>query len=178
MSNKVQKLTARDSIKTIFLPEMRSIIFEHNGSAYMKFINLAVGIEYLGAFFDSEDFIEEGLSQDRFDKALKKLFPKKYLKYSKADNQFYLYEKFRCSFVHQLRPGNNVVITYRDESKKEGTTHLEPTKSGLLVLVLEDFFEDFEKACKTLFKLDRKGKLPSKKLDQEYNKLISIRNNN
>lgn len=177
MSDDTQKLTARDSIKTIFLPEMKSIIFDHKGSAYIKFINLAVGIEYLGAFFDSKDFIKEGLSQQRFDKALKKLFPKKYLKYSKAGNKFYLYEKFRCPFVHQLRPGHNVVVTHRDESKKEGTTHLKPTKSGLLVLVLEDFFEDFEKACFKLFRLDKKGKLPSKKLDQKYNELISIRNN-
>jgi hypothetical protein len=173
----VTTLSVRESIETIFLRELKSIIYDHKDSAYIKFINLAIGIEYLGACLDSHDFVKEGESKGRFDNALKKLFHKKYHKFSKSDNQFYLYEKFRCPFVHQLRPGKNVVVTHREESKREGTTHLEFTKSGLLVLVLEDFFDDFATACNNLFKLEEKNKLPSKKLGDNYIKLTSIKNN-
>ncbi len=172
-----KRLSARESIRTIFVQEMKSVIYDHKGSAYIKFINIAIGIEYLGAFLDNHDFTKERESQKRFDNALRKLFPKKYLKFSKSDNEFYLYENFRCPFVHQLRPGKKVVVTHRDESKREGTTHLEPTKRGLLVLVLEDFFDDFEIACNRLFQLEEKNKLPSKKLEQDYIRLISIRDN-
>lgn len=173
----VIKLSVRESIETIFLRELKSLIYDHKDSAYIKFINLAIGIEYLGACLDNHAFVKEGESKNRFDNALKKLFNRKYLPFSKTDNDFYLFVKFRCSFVHQLRPGKNVVVTHREESRREGTTHLKPTKSGLLVLVLEDFFDDFEKACTRLFDLEEKGKLPSKKLDEDFISLTSIKNN-
>lgn len=173
-----RKLTVRESIEAIFLRELKSLIYNHKDSAYIKFINLAIGIEYLGACLDNHDFLKEGVSQERFDCALKKLFPNKYLKFSKSDNEFYLYQNFRCSFVHQLRPGKNVVVTHREESKIEGTTHLICTNSGYLVLVLEDFFDDFESACKKLFALEKNGKLPTKKMSQGYIKVTSIKDNN
>lgn len=172
-----KRLTAEESTRTVFLQEMRSVVYDHQGSAFIKFINLAIGIEYLGAFWDNNDFMEEGLSEKRFNKALKKLFPKKYQRFSKSGNEFYLYKQFRCPFVHQLRPGKKVVVTHRAESQKEGTTHLEPTKNGFLVLVLEDFFDDFESACNKLFDFEKKKKLPSKKLKQDYLVFRSIRDN-
>lgn len=175
--SKEKKLTTKESVRIFFLNEMRSVVYDHQGSAFIKFINLAVGIEYLGACMDSHKFTKEKESKERFNRALYKLFPNKYRHLSKSSHKFYLYESFRCPFVHQLRPGKDVVVTHREEAKKEGTTHLETTENGLLVLVLEDFFDDFEKACNKLFDLECKGKLPTKKMKEDYIRVISIKNN-
>jgi len=169
--------TAEDSVNALLLGELKSLIYEHKGSAFIKFVNITISIEYLGACLDNHDFLEEGHSKERFDAAIIKLFNKKYHPYAKSDNKYYLYEQFRCPFTHQLRPGKNIVVTHREESKKEGTTHLEQTKCGELVLVLEDFYDDLESACKTLIKLGEKGKLPSIKMQQGHIKLVSLNKN-
>ena len=173
-----KSLTTGEVVREIFLKEMKSVVYDHKGSAYIKFINLAVGIEYLGACLDTHEFTKKNESENRFNSALKKLFPKKYKPFSNSNHKFYLFECFRCPFVHQLRPGKNVVVTHREESKKERTTHLKTSGNGHFVLVLEDFFDDFERACQKLFDLEKKGKLPSLKMKKDYLKLISIENNN
>ncbi len=174
---KQTKLTVEQSIQAIFLNELRSLIYDHHGSAYIKFTNIAIGIEYLGACLDQHAFSDFGESENRFNKALKKLFPKEYKKFALEQSQKYLYREFRCSFLHQLRPGKGIVVSHRDESKREGTTHLKETESGYLVLILEDFFDDFEKACKKLDDLNKKGKLPTKKLGQDYILITETRHN-
>lgn len=173
----VKKLSTGESVEAIFLKEMKEIIYNHEGAAFIKFLNIAVGIEYLGACLDQHDFTEEGHSEDRFNNALKELFPKKYHKHAKKDAKIYLYECFRCPYVHQLRPGKGVVVTHRNESKREGTIHLEFTESDYFVLVLEDFFDDFESACLKLFQKDENKKLPTKKMSQDYIKYINISEN-
>lgn len=173
----IVRLTLTDTVKSIVIDEMKSIIYQHKGSAYIKFLNLAICIEYLGACLDHHPFDKDGESETRFNDALKKLFVKKYEKFAKSGADIYLYEDFRCRFVHQLRPGKNIVLTHRDESKAEGTKHLTPIKSGQLVLVLEDFFDDLEKAANRLITQFKNGKITNKKGDKDFIQLISIRNN-
>lgn len=74
---KVENLTLNESINAILLGELKSVIYNHNGAAYIKFLNLAIGIEYLGACIDNFPFEEEAQSEKRFNGALKKLFKKK-----------------------------------------------------------------------------------------------------
>jgi hypothetical protein len=175
---KVQaNLSVKQSVDLILLKELHSLVYHHKGSAYIKFINIAIGIEFLGACLDQHPFAEFGESENRFNKALKKLFPTNYRRFANEQSENYFFREFRGPFIHQLRPGKNIVVTHRDESAIEGTKHLVKTESGFLVLVLEDFFDDFEKACKNLLKLNEKGKLPTKKIDQEYIKLFPTRNN-
>lgn len=170
-------LSVKQSVENILLNEMHSLIYDHKGSAFIKFINIAIGIEFLGACLDQHPFTAYDESKNRFNKALKKLFPAKYKKYAHEQSENYFFKEFRGAFVHQLRPGKRIVVTHRDESKIEGTKHLVETDSGYLVLVLEDFYDDFEKACKELLKLNEKGKLPTKKVEQDYIRLFSTRNN-
>lgn len=170
-------LTTQDSISTIILGELRSIIYEHSGSAYIKFLNIIICIEFLGACIDNHPFNEDTHSKDRFNDALIKLFNKKYSQFAKSDNPYYLYEQLRCPFIHRLKPSKLIALTHRAESIKEGTKHLTPTEGGLLVLVLEDFFEDLEKACGVLIEKQSKKKLPTKKMDEGFIALESIRDN-
>jgi len=86
-----------------------------------------------------------------------------------------LYEKFRCPLLHQLRPSKVIGFSHKKESIIEGTTHLKPIENGILVLILEDFFDDFEKACKKLILLNNKGELPTKKNNEDYIVKTSIR---
>ncbi len=173
----IKRLSTEESVDSIFLREMKEIIYGYKGASYIKFLNLAVGIEYLGACLDQHEFNSEGHSEDRFNNALKKLFPKKYKKHANSNADVYLYEKFRCAFIHQLRPGNNIVVTHRDESNREGTTHLKSSESGYFVLILEDFFDDFEQACNKLYRLKENGKLPTNKMSQDYIMYINIKEN-
>lgn len=48
-----KRLSVKESIRTIFVQEMKSVIYDHKGSAYIKFINIAIGIEYLGALLEA-----------------------------------------------------------------------------------------------------------------------------
>lgn len=177
-NNKAEKILTVSECVRLFISDLHEVIYEHPGSKMIKFIYLAVGIEYLGACLDGHDFLKEGESENRFNKALKKLFPNKYHLFAKADAKINLFKQFRCAFVHQLRPGQGIAVTHRDESKEQGTTHLKKTSEGMLILVLEDFFDDFERACKELIRLDQLGKLPTKKLKQNYLRVFDIENNN
>ncbi|SKC77653.1 hypothetical protein SAMN05660236_3619 [Ohtaekwangia koreensis] len=69
--NKVKNVTLIETIRSILLGELKSIIYNHNGSAYIKFLNLAIGIEYLGACLDHHPFDKDKESENRFNEALK-----------------------------------------------------------------------------------------------------------
>jgi hypothetical protein len=168
------RLTLIDTIKRILVGQMKSIIYDHSGSAYMKFVNLAVGIEYLGACLDHYPFEKPKESEKRFNDALKNLFDKKYHKYTKKSADVYFFEEFRCPFIHQLRPGKKIVLTHRAEAEIEGTCHLGNIETGQLVLVLEDFFDDLEKAAKKLVDEFEKGKVTNKKGDNYFISVIPL----
>jgi hypothetical protein len=175
--DKEKTLTLIATIKSLLLGELKSIVYNHKGSAYIKFINLAIGIEYLGACLDHHPFEKPKESENRFNQALKKLFDNKYKKYSKKAASIYFFEEFRCPFVHQLRPGRKIVLTHREESKVEGTKHLTPLESGELVLILEDFYDDFESAANKLIRQFEDHKITNKKGDKGFIRLVSVRDN-
>lgn len=163
-------------IKAVAISELNQL--KNGDAAYIKFVNIAVVIEFLGACFDELDFNSDGQSEKRFKKAIKKLFPSKYHRYAKENNSHYLYEEFRCNFLHQLRPSKKYVVTHRKEQEKEGTTHLKPLNNcDRIVLVLEEFIEDTIKAAERLCQKFEDGKLTNKKNEQTYIQYIEIRNN-
>lgn len=175
--HRTTRLAVTDTNNSLLLGELKSIIYNHKGSAYIKFLNIAICIEYLGACLDHHQFDKDGESENRFNDALKKLFNKKYEKFAKAGSEVYLYEDFRCRFVHQLRPSRKIVLTHREESKVEKTKHLAPLKDGRLVLVLEDFYDDLEKAATRLVDQFKKGKITNTKGDMGFIEVTSIRDN-
>lgn len=148
--------------------------------AYIKFLPIVSSIEFLGACYDEFPFettrMEQGdIVEDRFNKALKKLFPKNYLPYSKAGHEYYLYKKLRCSMVHQLRPGKGIMFTTRMEAKADRNTHLTEDVHGHLIMVLEDFYDDLQKAAFKLIDQFEKKKLTNKKGDQPFIQILEYR---
>lgn len=173
----VRLLTVVDTINNILLQEYKSIVYDCQGSNFAKFILIAVGIEYLGACLDEFPFTERSKSENRFNQALVKLFSKRYHQYAKGASSAYLYEKFRCGIVHQLRPAKGVAFSHRDEAKREKTSHLSYVKNAPFVLVLEDFYDDFEMACIKLVRMIESGKLTNKKVEEDYLRLTNVRDN-
>lgn len=148
--------------------------------AYIKFLPVVACIEFLGACYDEFPFEttrmeQRDLIEDRFNKALKELFNKKYLPFSKKDNKFYFYKKLRCGMIHQLRPGRGIMFTTRMEAKADGTAHLGNDGHGNLILVLEDFYDDLQKAALKLAGLFERGKLTNKKGEMAFMEIIEYK---
>jgi len=180
----VDKITLEviDFIQKVIINEIGCLIYPNGNSGkeiqeqvspFIKFLPIISSIEFLGACYDQFSFIEEGHSEDRFNVALKRLFKKEYLPFSKADNKFYFYEKLRCAMVHQLRPAKGIMFTTRFESKKDKTEHLKEDEKGNLILVLEDFYDDLIKSSKKIIDQFKNKKITNKKGEQAFIDIIS-----
>jgi len=161
------KLTITDTINTVIQGEIKELI-EYNGAPFIKFQLIVTAIEFLGACLDNHKFEDNEKSEIRFNKALVKLFPKPYKKYSKKDSEISLYKQLRCGMIHKLRPlSSKIRLTERRHLNKGQEVHMTEIDNDLF-LVLEDFYADLYKACDELKKMDKNGKLPTKKMEQEY----------
>jgi hypothetical protein len=152
-------LTSKNIIEEVILREIKSIIYSKDcaSAPYSKSILIATAIEFLGACADTFEFATEKISEDRFNKGLS-YFNKKYHKYAKANSDIYLYRDFRCGLVHQLRPTSKISLSERGKGDK----NLEQTKdSPKLILVLEDLYDDLEKAANSFLKSANQGKIPN-----------------
>ena len=70
--------------------------------------------------------------------------------------------------IHQLRPGKGIMFTTRKEALEDGNKHLIEDIHGHLILVLEDFYDDLQRAAMKLINLFERGKLTNKKGDQAF----------
>jgi hypothetical protein len=159
--NEAVILNSREIVENVILRELKTIIYspETASAPYIKFILIANSIEYLGACGDKHPFEETGHSEERFKDALTKFFPSNYNQFAKADSPFYLYEKFRCPMLHAFRPSDKIDLTERNR----GHHHLQVDKEKQkLYLVLEDFYDDLEKAAKKFVEAVSKGTIPDK----------------
>jgi hypothetical protein len=71
----------------------------------------------------------------------------KYNLYINGNNSKWdLYENFRCSIIHQLRPTNGIVLTTRMEAREAENQHLiiDSKYNEFLILILEDFYDDIK----------------------------------
>lgn len=78
-----------------FLSELE--LMHTNGLQLQALIMILIGIEYVGSFFDNEPFEKAGLSEKRFNTALKKLFTKEIYQ-----QRNYLYRTLRAQLIHGL----------------------------------------------------------------------------
>jgi hypothetical protein len=149
--------------------------------AYIKFLPVVSCIEFLGACYDEFPFETPRMDQrdiveDRFNKALKELFKKEYLPFTKGNHKYYLYKKLRCSMIHQLRPGKGIMFTTRMEAIADKNKHLTEDEHGHLILVLEDFYDDLEKAALKIIRLFEQKKLTNRKGDQAFIDIVNFTN--
>jgi hypothetical protein len=153
-----------DFIQKVLVDEFKTIQ-QDEGHHCISFSLICQGIEFLGACLDSEPFSAKGLSAPRFRKAIDDLFPTSYHQFNQGTGKpFDLYEIFRCGLLHVMLSGLRLELIRRTEKANLNANHLEVKEiRGInrLVLVSEDLFEDYEKACKEIIARIRGGRLRS-----------------
>jgi len=131
------------------------------GLHYLTFGVIAVGIEFLGACQDTDEFGQEGLSRRRFEKGIDDFMAgvdARYSTYNQKNSPFYLYRHLRCGMAQIMRPQGGVVFDSRSGAKKDGYCHLESVPGRRAVLMTaEDFYDHFAAACGILL-----AQLPTK----------------
>jgi hypothetical protein len=123
---------------------------------FTAFVLLALGIEFLGNFFDNNPFDMGGQSEIRYGHALKNLFPDWY-----KNNQTFMYKEFRGPLVHQYRTGDNIYLT----SVCKNTAKLEDhrtTRDNKRIFVVEQLFNDFKSAADKLKNIAKKPNYQAK----------------
>jgi hypothetical protein len=140
----------KEFIKVTFLEQYKEISYKYH---FLSFALLSIGIEFLGKCINNESKWDiprangsRSRSRDDFELAISKLMPK-YIPYIYKGNSVDLYDSLRNGFNHILAPKSTIAVTNREESKEYGTTHLTLSSEGKLILVAEDFYDDFEIAC-------------------------------
>jgi len=155
-------MTVVDFIQRVLLEQFKKI-HEDESHPYVSLSLICQGVEFLGACLDSEPFSAKGLSAPRFRKAVYDLFPSSYHPFNLGSGRRYdLYENLRCSLWHVILPGSHLELIRRSIKIGSNVDHLEvKVIRGMnrLVLVLEDFFEDYEKACNEIIARIRDGRL-------------------
>jgi hypothetical protein len=151
-----------DFIQKVLIDEFKEIQ-QDSGHHYLSYTLICQGIEFLGACLDSEAFSAKGLGSARFRRAIDDLFPASYREFNQGSGRrFDLYEHLRCGLIHAILPGSQLELIRRSQKTELDAHHLEVKEiRGLnrLVLVSEDLFDDYEKACGEIIKRIRDGHL-------------------
>jgi hypothetical protein len=181
-------LTIIQTIEAVLIGEIGGLIYpEGKGqkdvfvqtSPFIKFLPIICSIEFLGAVYDEHPFDttrldNEKIVETRFKKGLKELFPKQYLPFTKESHKNYFYTKLRCAMVHQLKPGKGISFTTRRESFEDGHKHLTENSTGVLILVLEDFYDDLKLAAEKIIRHIKSNKITNKKGEQTFLAIHSV----
>jgi hypothetical protein len=151
-----------DFIQKVLIDEFKEIQ-QDEGHHYISFNLICQGIEFLGACLDSEPFSAKGLNAPRFRRAIYDLFPTNYRQFNQGSGKpFDLYENLRCGLLQVILPGSRLELLRRCEEAKFNAHHLEIKEIrdiNRLVLVLEDLFDDYERACKEIIARISDGRL-------------------
>lgn len=139
---------------------------------FQGFIVISIGIEFLGAFFDSLSFSDFGQSKNRFTNALKKLFKNNWYR----TNATWTFENLRGPLVHQYRPGFEILLTSYCKNGVDQTRHLQ-LEDYKRIFVVEQLFDDFKEAVQK-FKdiMKRENSLNKDKPDLEHQTIFAIVN--
>jgi len=144
-------MTQKEFIQNVLIIEIEDIVNKHQ---YLSFGIITAGIELLGILIESpkNSFWIRDKSSSRFNNAIGDLFPAEYHQYKKL-----LYEELRCGMNHAILPKANIALSER----KHGDKNLS-YKNNQLVLVAEDFFEDYKKACEKVIDMLDKGTIKNR----------------
>jgi len=178
-------LSIIDTLKEIIVGQVGELVYPagkkspdvfQQTAAYIKFLPITACIEFMGACYDEQPFDTSRLDkpnivETRFNTALKNLFDKAYHPFAKADNAYYFYMNLRNPMIHQLRPHAGIAFTTRKESLEDKTEHLKVinnSEKDLLILVLEDFYDDLRIAAERLIRFFENGTLTNKKGENAF----------
>ena len=124
---------------------------------------MAQGLETLGSLLDNKPLKAKDQSKLRFSHAVNRLMP---VKYNKLNSNHALYDKLRASLAHTFTTSRQIYLTSKTDSDF-GKKHLQEIDEKL-VLVSEEFYVDFKKACKRLLEAMDKGIVSDKKMNSEF----------
>ncbi len=97
------------------------------------------------------------LATKRFKRGINELFDQKYIGVAKE-----LHKDLRCGFAHIVSPQGKILLTEYKHIGIGPPEHLYRIISGNLILVAEDFYNDFKNACTNLIEKYDKGALDQK----------------
>jgi hypothetical protein len=122
---------------------------------FPAFSLVSQGIETLGAFIDKKPLAAKAQSKKRFHLAIQQLFA---IKYQQLNDNHWLYKQLRCNLSHMCSAGGFITLCSGKQSKEQ---HLDLI-DGKRFFIIEDFVEDFHKACFEVINLLEKGELRQK----------------
>lgn len=143
---------------------------QEHGGHYLSFSLIAQGIELLGACLDEVPFHahKPGLPSSRFRNAIETLFPHAYQPFN-TGRQYDLYKNLRCGLLHVALPSRNLEVIKREDIElldfdcgHLGFDYRRGNKR--LVLVSEDFYEDFRQAALEVIRRIEAGELRQEKV--------------
>lgn len=134
---------------------------QDDGSLYLSGVVMASGVEVLGAILGTASasptpVSKDGKSEQRFNGAISGLFPASY--HPLLSRKPALYAGWRCWGVHQLTPGGYGFLG-AEEARAKGISHLSE-RGGVIVLVCEDLYADYENACRKVLARLLTGAIP------------------
>jgi hypothetical protein len=159
--NKKDNLSAKEFIQKVFIEETGRLV--DAGFYHFAFVIMAQGIETIGSFLDSKPLKAREQSKLRFSHAINRLMPKEY---SQLNNNHKLYDQLRASLAHTFTASRSLLLTSKD-NPEFGKKHLQETDEKL-ILVVENFYADFKKACLRLLDGMDKGKISDKKINSDF----------
>lgn len=160
MNNK-NSLPAKEFIQKVFIEKTEKLV--NQGFYHFAFVIMAQGLETLGSFLDNKPLKARDQSKLRFSHAINRLMPKEYASFN---NNHKLYDQLRASLAHTFTVSRQIYLTSKSD-KELGKKHLSEI-DGKLILVAENFYSDFKKACLRLFEGMEKGIIPEKKINTDF----------
>ncbi len=172
-------MLTKDFLNVIFINEIEQMTIGLDNYAshpYIGFSLIGSSIEILGACLDGQDWEKTGLSESRFRLAIKDLFPIDYHNYNDKNSPYDLYSNLRCSLSHSLRPGGTIGLSERRHEEKAGggPAHL-VIQNKILILIYEDFLNDFKNASNKVIEMIGRREILNQKV---YSHIISVPSDN
>jgi hypothetical protein len=133
-----------------------------DGLHHIALVVMTQSVELFGAFLDNKPFRARGQSKERFERALKHLFP---VKYFHANIQTRLYESLRSQVAHILIPSP----TIRLAGENQNDNHLKFSGPDKVLLIhAGEFASDLKSAWKKVRHMQEKGLIKVKQMDTRF----------
>lgn len=138
----------KDFIRTVLIDQLGQVT---KISAWLGFVLLGNGIEFLGKCIDStaKDWDKKGASSENFNDAINRLQAlKKYKPLINRADGFNLYHELRCGLTHGMAPKSKISLSSADEAKN--LTEFR----GTVNFHIDELFDDFKGACEELINME------------------------
>jgi hypothetical protein len=137
----------------------------HNKHPYIAFGLICAGIEFLGKCLDENHKFSDykwGLTSKQFNNAIETLMPK----YNTVNRKFKLYQTLRNSFLHALLPKGQIWLRGKENTTDKHLAFKKIHGKERLVLIIQDFYSDFDNACLQVIKKINDGELKHPKINK------------